>query len=298
MKITETGKERVALTRLVLIYMLVFLAYRFLINTTPSHFLKPSFFLLELDLTYWFYKFSFIPGLIIYNQTGAVVFDMALFLFCGLGILFPLRRVFILLFSCLYFIYAISYDTYIVHHANPLSVMVLITLPFWAKKNEHWKLLWEAMRYYICFLYTSAFIWKTIIGNSFFVWDNGVNSVKYNLVEYLYHCPDTITALVLKYFITHPFILNTGHVCIILLEGLMVVGFFTKKYDTCLMIFPVIIHLATYFFADVFFIEMLVLVFVFFNKKQITWLLKKFPLLGWYWNNNEVTLKRASPGTN
>jgi hypothetical protein len=45
------------------------------------------------------------------------------------------------------------------------------------------------------------------------------------------------------------------------------------------MLLPVIIHIATYFFSDVFFIEMLVLIFLFFSNRQVETIGKKIPLL-------------------
>jgi hypothetical protein len=272
-------KERIILTRLVFLFIFLSLTFRFFINTTPSHFLQPSLFLLRFDYTYWAYKLSPIPDVIIQNKTGAYIFDVLLFATCLLSILFPLKRIFIICFGCLFFVYTLSYNMYIVHHAHPLSVMTLITLPFWAAKKENWKLLWEGMRYYICFIYTASFIWKTIYGTSFFFWNNGVNSAKLNLAEYIYHNPGSIISALLRYLISHPACLNIGNIIIVLLEGTMVIGFFTKKFDKYLMLLPVIIHIATYFFSDVFFIEMLVLIFLFFSNRQVETIGKKIPLL-------------------
>lgn len=271
-------KQRIIVTRLVFLFILIFLTFRFFINVTPSHFLQPSLFLIQFDFTYWLYKFSHLSDVIIKNEAGTYVFDILLFSTCIMSIFFPVKRIFIICFSLLFIIYALSYYMYIVHHAHPLSIMMLITLPFWAAKKEHWKLLWEGMRYYICFIYTASFIWKIMFG-SFFFWNNGVTSAKYNFAEYIYHNPNSIMSSVLKYFISHPVFLNIGNTFIILLEGLMVIGFFTKRFDKYLMLLPIIIHVATYFFADVFFIEWLVLIFVFFSDKQIDSIGKKIPLL-------------------
>jgi len=54
-----------------------------------------------------------------------------------------------------------------------------------------------------------------------------------------------------------------------LLEGIMVVGFFTKKYDRWLIWVPVVIHVTTYFFSDVFFIELLVVDLSFLSVTQL-----------------------------
>lgn len=277
--ITQPEKVRIVISRLVFGFMFIFLLFRFFLHVTPSHLLQPSLFILNFDFSYWAYKFSGLPNLIIYNQTGAVFFDCCLFLFCFLSILFPLKQIFVMPFGILFLIYAITYNTFIVHHAHPLAVMTLITLPFWVKKNESWKLLWEGMRYYICYIYALSFIWKVFLGKAFWDWNQGVITTKYNLVEYIYHNPDSTMTSIYKFFITHPLLLNAGNTFVILLEGLMVIGFFTKKYDRYLIWLPVIIHLSTYFFADVFFIEWLVLIFVFFTKKDIDTITKRFPLL-------------------
>ena len=271
-------EERIVITRMVLLYIFLFLLLRFFLHATPSHYLQAPFFLVQFDPAYWLYKFSFLSA-INSDYTTAVIFDICLFTTCVLAILFPLKRFLIICFSILLLIYAISYNITIVHHAHPLSITILITLPFWAKRSTNWKLLWEGMRYYVCFAYTASFIWKTLLGTSFFAWNNGVASAKYNLVENIYHNPDSFSSGVMRYFISHPVLLNTGHAIIVLLEGLMVIGFFTKKFDKYLLWFPVIIHLATYFFSDVFFIEMIVCVFVFLNSAQISLIKSRLPLL-------------------
>ena len=277
--IREEEKDRIVISRLVFIFIFLCLVFRFFLHATPSHLLEPPLFLLNLDITYWLYKFLHIPGLIVYNKVGAILFDASLFICCLLAISFPVRRIFIILFSFLFLLYAITYNTYIVHHAHPLTVMMLITIPFWFKKHSTWKLMWEGMRYYICYMYVMSFIWKAFISSSFFYWNDGIGSVKMNLAEYMYHNPGTFMSSFFTFFIAHPYLLNIGNTFVFLLEGLMVVGFFTKKYDRFLIWLPVIIHLSTYIFADVFFIEMLVLVFAFFTKKDAEIMGRRIPLL-------------------
>ncbi len=271
--------QRKIIARLVFSYILVFLIYRFFINATPSNLLGPPLKVLNFDFTYWVYQLLNLQGGIIYNQTGGVVFDIVLFASCILCILFPLKNGFPIIFGILFFIYAITYNTYIVSHSHPLAVTMLITIPFCFTQDKYWKILWEGMRYYICYIYTISFVWKVFIGKSFFFWDQGINSIKLNLVEYMYHFPATTASSVYKYLITHPYLLNIGHLLIVLLEGIMVIGFFTKKYDRQLMIVPVLIHGATYFASDVFFMEMLVGVFVFLSRKNMVAINKKLSFI-------------------
>ena len=139
--------------------------------------------------------------------------------------------------------------------------------------------MWEGMRYYICYIYVMSFIWKLWISNSFFYWNQGIGSVKLNLAEYIYHYPGTLMSSIFTFFIAHPYLLNMGNTFIFLLEGTMIIGFFTKRFDRILLLLPVVIHLCTYIFADVFFIEMLASVFVFFTKKDAEIIGIKIPLI-------------------
>ncbi|MEO6454370.1 MAG: hypothetical protein ABIN97_09875 [Ginsengibacter sp.] len=277
--IGEDEKHRIIISRLVFIFIFTSLLFRFYLQVTPSHLLQPALFYLNLDLTYWVYKFLKIPELIVYNQKAAILFDAFLFLTCGLSIIFPLKRIFIIVFSLLFFIYAVTYNTFIVHHSHPLSVMMLITFPFWFKKDKIWNLAWEGMRYYICYIYVMSFIWKIWINNSFFYWNQGIASLKINLAEYIYHNPGSFMSVLFKFLIAHPVLVNIGNTFIFLSEGLMIIGFFTKKYDRLLILLPIIIHVCTYVFADVFFIEMLVLIFPFFTKRDTHIIGRKVPLI-------------------
>ena len=271
--------QRKTIGRLVFSFLFIFLFYRFWVNATPSNLLGPPLKALNFDFTYWIYNILGLHNSIIHNQTGAAIFDILLFTSCILCIVFPLKNGFALVFGICIFLYALTYNTVILSHSHPLAIPMLITIPFFFKQNKNWKILWEGMRYYICYVYTISFVWKVFIGKSFFDWNMGVKSVKLNLVEYMYHFPNTVTTSFLSYLIAHPAILNIGHIIIILLEGIMVIGFFTKKYDRILMIIPIIIHGATYLATDVFFMEMLVGIFTFLSLKDLEVLKRKIPLL-------------------
>jgi hypothetical protein len=136
--------------------------------------------------------------------------------------------------------------------------MTLITIPFFFRSDLSWNFLWESARYYICYLYSISFIWKAFGGKSLIFWNMGANSLKANMVEYIYYYPASIWTSLYKFLIVHPYIINIGTILIFVLEGAMVIGFFTKKFDSIILFFPIIIHVSTYLFADVFFFDMLI----------------------------------------
>jgi hypothetical protein len=146
---------------------------------------------------------------------------------------------------------------------------MVVLLPFWIANNYKFALAWEGMRFFTCFIYVMAFVWKAFIGNSFYYMQQGVNSFKANLVDYMFLNPDHMMTWMYRWCLTHPWILNAGEKIVIIMEGIMVIGFFTKRYDRFLIWVPVFIHVATYFFSDVFFIELLVVDLSFLSLRQL-----------------------------
>ena len=264
-----TNKQRIILTRLVVGYMLFFLLLRFFEHGTSSGLMKPPLFIVQMDITYWAYRLSPIPGLIIYNKIGSIVFDCLLFGSGILSFLFPLKTRLIIPFSLFVFIYILTLNGFGMHHAHWMTGMMIVLFPFWVKDNNKFYLLWQGVRYYTCFVYAMAFIWKTAIGDSFFNWQQGLGSFKLNLVAYMYHNPDTLLSSFYRWCIREGWFLNAGNLIIMLLEASMILGFFTKKWDGLLFWIPVIIHVATYFFSDVLFLELLVLDFSLLGVKQL-----------------------------
>ncbi len=266
------------LVRLVMATILLALLFRLTQNALPYQFLSPPMFGLGLEMPFRLYKFLHIDNLIVSSTIGSMIFTAFLFLMAILCFLFPEKYYLFPLFSILYFLYYLSYDTVKISHGHDLTAMVWITIPFWAGSLRNRWLLWEGLRYYACFIYAVSFVYK-IIGGSLFVWNNGVNSVMDNSAYYLYQQPDTLASSIISFTIAHPLILNAGHLVVMIAEGLMFIGFFTRKYDRWLLWVPVLVHVSTYLFSDVFFIEFLVMIFLFLDDKQVAWIQRKFPVL-------------------
>jgi hypothetical protein len=270
--------QRTVLTRLLTGFTLLFFVLRFLEWVTPSRLAGPPLFTTGLDLTYWAYRLFHFPQLMVMDHSGAVVFDLLVLVTGLLVLLFPLRRKWIIIFSILIALYAISFNSVAIIHTVTVDGLILVFLPFWIGDPEKFGLAWQGIRYYACYLYFAAFVWKVFIGNSFFYWGQGASTFKLNLVDYLYYHPDAWLSGFYRWFLRHEWALNGGHIFTILLEGMMGIGFFTRKFDRTLFWIPVLIHIITYFFADVFIFELLVLNFAFLTGEQLTAIDRKFKL--------------------
>ena len=82
--------------------------------------------------------------------------------------------------------------------------------------------------------------------------------MKKNLAPYLYFNPNTFLASVDFWFINHPSLLQVLYVTGFVLEGLFIIGFFTKKWDWLLFIISLILPFGFWFMADALFYEMII----------------------------------------
>jgi hypothetical protein len=96
-------------------------------------------------------------------------------------------------------------------------------------------------------------------------------------------------AAVFRWFIQHPWLVNAGALLVYLLEGTMVIGLFTKRYDRWLGWLPVVIALVNYFFVDVFIFELLVLNFPFVSWERWGRIAARWPAITYIFGYGKTT---------
>src|SRR5579872_3446110 len=254
-----TDRQRMTLTRLVTGSLLLLLALRWFEHATLSRLASPPLSGAGMDITYWLFKDSGIPGFLVHHQAAAVIFDLLMFSSGLLAFLRPFNRGAILAFAVLVFVYALTFNLFAAAHMAQVSGFMVVLWPFLIRDNKKFGLAWEGMRYFTCFIYFTAFFWKIAPGHSFYYLHQGSATFKTNLVDYLVLNPHTFMTTVYRWFLRHPWLLDVGEKGVVLLEGTMIIGWFTRKIDRYLIWVPVAIHVITYYFSDVFFIELLVL---------------------------------------
>lgn len=276
--IRPAASLRNIITRVTLFCYLLLLIWRGYSHLLPVQLEDPALNKENYDLVFLLYKFSGLQQLVVNNDTGSLLFTVMLFLFCALAILFPSRRGVIIPFSILFFIMGIIFPVNLSFAAHYMGGIMLLHFVFWPKKDRDFELLWDGMRYYTCWVYASAFLWK-IINGALFQPDFGSVAFRNNLSSYLFHNPETILAHFYYFLLQHPFILDFGDKIIFFLEGFFLVGFFTKRFDRLLLVFTIVIHLATYYFIDTLFIELCVISITLIPLSSWNKLAGRFPLL-------------------
>ena len=255
----------------VLVYGFIFLSLLFrFYNHALLHQLKsPTIFETGIDFAYWFYQILNLDNFLVKNNTIAILFDLSLFICCIVNIIFTKQRFFYFAFPVLYFLYFLSFNSYVAHHTGPMDGILLITFAFWCTKENDFLLFWQAMRYFTLAMLVAAFVWKVFITGSFFNGDQAEAIVKNNLALYLFQNPTNWFSNIAYFILEHKIILKIGYAIAVCMQGAMAIGFFTKKYDKYLFWLPIIFHITTYFFVDVCFFELWVLNFTLVSETKI-----------------------------
>ena len=83
--------------------------------------------------------------------------------------------------------------------------------------------------------------------------------LKKNQAAYLYLEPDTMLAGLYRWLLLQPALVNGAYIAGVIIEGLFIIGFFTRKYDKYLLILSILLPAGFWFTADAYFFELLIL---------------------------------------
>lgn len=210
-----------------------------------------------VDPTFWAMHLMHIPEFMTSHFYVSWALDILLFGTCIGALIFPEKKWIIALFIMSYFVYYIIFNSFGAHHTHSRIPILMAPVPFLFSKKS-FSYAWEALRYFTIFSYSAAFLWKFFR----FSWLNdnqGILILKKNLAPYLYFNPDTFLAEVYVWFLNNPAWLNFIFFTGFILEGIFIIGFFTKKYDRYLFYISLLLPVGFWFLADALFFEQIVL---------------------------------------
>lgn len=250
--------ERKWIARIIFGCIFCTLVYSFIAHTLLHQLQQPVIRFPYVDLTYWILHWLQIPEFITGHYFVACLVDVTLFFSCIMAFLFPAKRVFVALFLVLYFIYFITFNTYGASHTNNLIGILFIALPFVVADITSFNYLWQGLRYFLLFSYSSAFLFK-LFRLSWLHPGQGMLIMQKNLAGYLYFNPDTSLANFYRWWLLHPQLVNALFTIGFIMEGIFIIGFFTKKFDHLLAAISVLLVTGFWLVADAHFFEWLIL---------------------------------------
>lgn len=200
---------------------LAIFAYRYFTHSLVHQLQQPLLSKSDFDYAYWFYHFIHFPEVFVKNRMGAIFFDGALLVSTiACFINMGRNREVVLLCALSWSFYGLTYNSYSYYHSHALIGIMVLPYAFLAKEEDNFKLAWDGFRYFCLYIYADAFFLKVLAGPPVFSFPAGLE---------------------------------------IILQGCMLVGFFTRRWDRVLFFLPILLLSMTYFFDDAFYFELLIL---------------------------------------
>jgi len=234
-------------------WLFLILIYFFSTNSLLSQFQSPVLIAPESDNTFWILHILRIPQWLMQHYYVALTFDILLTVSCIICIFVPGQRFFTWTTVAGTWLLYICYCSAAGKHYAQIGYL-LTPIPFLAFKQYKFDLLWDGLRYWVCFLYASAGIYKIYYGGFAYPLNMSNILMQMNSEWFLFH-KNGLQADSIGYLIDHPGISQWLFRLATLVDLSLIIGFFTKKYDKWLLFGLVTFHLGNFFLLHITFIE-------------------------------------------
>lgn len=238
-------------------FVLLSLVYRWLSGALLSQLASPVLVSPFADNFFWAYLFTDIPRLLSNHFVLALLFDL---FFIGLTI-GCLMRVRSRLLSIVLLIWAVTYyviyHNYVGHHGHSFLGIIFMIIPFTMKGDKTFRITWEAVRYYLCFIFASAALWKIFRGSAF-DGDHLVATLLSQHIDLLVYKPESLIAGIVQFLLNHQWMIQVIFAIVVAVQLSFLTGFFTKKYDRILLTLMVLFVAADYLVMRINFAELLI----------------------------------------
>ena len=241
----------------------------FFCNIHLTSFQQNTFVAFEQDPLLWLVYFSGLPQLILSSSFLSYFIDVLILLLLITLIYRPLKKwVAILLLIALFIFYCI-FTTHL-GHRNYQSGYLFVLIPFLFAKTKNKQIAFELTRYFLLFFYVSAAFFKFKSG-SLFVSDHFSHEVVNQFTPYFLEHSYSIRTDFNLYLITHHSFAKLLYCGATFLEFIVVIGFFTKRFDTYLGIIILIFHFANWFIMDIAPVGQIAFICTLFFSQKFCW---------------------------
>jgi hypothetical protein len=234
-------------------WLFLILVYFFSTNSLLSQLQSPVLIAPQSDNTFWVLHIIRIPQWLLQHYWLALGFDILLTVSCIICIFVPDQHAFTRITVGGVWLLYICYCSAAGKHYAQIGYL-LTPIPFLASRQYKFDFLWEGLRYWVCFLYASAGMYKLYYGGFTYTYNMSHILQQMNADWFLFHSKG-IQADAIRYLIDHPHISQWLYRLACLADLSLIAGFFTKKFDTWLLFGLIIFHLGNFFLLHISFIE-------------------------------------------
>lgn len=241
------------MARVIFSWLFIILVYFFFNNSLLSQFQQPPLIYPGSDNTFWLMHILNIPQFLLQHHWAALVFDIVLTCSCIVCVVIPHQRLFTWISIAGVWILYIAYCSAAGKHYAQIGYL-LAPIPFLALKDQKFDMLWNLFRYWVCFLYVSAGLYKIYYGG--FCYSHNMSNIlmQDNADWFVFNREGWLYSSI-HYLIENPGLSQWFYRLATFFDLLLVIGFFTKRFDKWLLAGLLIFHAGNYFLLHISFVE-------------------------------------------
>jgi hypothetical protein len=263
----ENSYPRSFMARCIYAWLFCILVYFFLNNSLLSQLSSPVLTTIESDNTYWLLHFLNIPQFLLKNHWAALSFDVIVTTSCLTFVFLPDKTIFAWITVTGCWLLYVCYCTAAGHHFAQIGYLIA-PIAFIVKSEIKFELLWKLIRYWICFLYVSGGLYKIYYGG-FGSAENMAEILRQMNTTWLFFNPEGTSSGFIYALINKPELAQWLFRFATVVDLMMIIGFFTYKFDRWLLAGLVLFHAANYFMLHISFVEQSLIFAPFLPWKQI-----------------------------
>jgi hypothetical protein len=202
--------------------------------------MNPYFFYTREDLFTWLFMQTGLHQILLDHKPGLAMMDL---LFYAAPLLWYVadaklnkaKSLIAILVLAINWTYVQCYTLYPTNSIEAHVAWLLFPVAFIAQKEKTFELLFGGLRYFFLFFFASAGIWKLALGGIFNTHQMS-NILLYQHKELLLTTPQHWYAEVIGWLINHHLISYMLYLAATAIEIVFILGFFTKRFDTWLIL--------------------------------------------------------------
>ena len=241
------------MARLIFCWLFVVLLYFFVTGSLLSQMQSPVIIYPGSDNSFWTMHLLNVPQFLLSHYLWALLFDLVLTSSCIICIFVPQQRIFTWITVAGLWLLYICYCTTAGKHYAQIGYLLAPTA-FLAVKEARFSFFWELMRYWVCFLYVSAGLYKLYYGG-FADGATMSNIVAQSNADWLPFAKAGWQSHAVSYFIENPGFAQWFYRLATLVDLALIVGFFTKRADKWLMLALLCFHVGNFLLLHISFVE-------------------------------------------
>jgi hypothetical protein len=241
------------MARCIFAWLLAILVYFFFTHSMLHQLNQPVLKYPGSDNTFWVVYASGIAAFFVEHKWAAILFDVVLVVSCLSIILFPQKKILAWIAVIGIWLLYIFYGAAAGKHYAQIGYL-LTPIPFIVSHPKKFDLLWNAVRYWVCFLYVFAGVSKVWGGG--FLYDSNMSHIliQDQALGFVF-LKEGIKYDIYHYLIENPSVAQWLYRAAAIFEFACIVGFFTKKMDKWILVALLSFHCANLFLLDISFVE-------------------------------------------